>query len=229
MFCGPKRDVVHSSDDEDEDKPTYIKNSQLEQDLIDRFGPDEVHLKNLKDDLAIESFKNLGSGGFSVVKLGYSKKVKDNVAVKIIRTDEEKKKSYIENFLPNEIALWKELSGLSNPDVQPCGFILNLKKHVQVDNYVYVATEVAEHGCLSDWIKTGALSEARARRVFTQVASAIQFCHNHGVAHRDIKPENILLDKNDNIKLAGKQDVSNLKFTPTIELKISCIVFFYAQ
>ncbi len=33
----------------------------------------------------------------------------------------------------------------------------------------------------------------RTRRGAAQLASALEFCHAHGVAHRDIKPENVLL------------------------------------
>ena len=39
-------------------------------------------------------------------------------------------------------------------------------------------------------------------RLSGQIASAIQFCHQHCILHLDIKPKNILLDWNYNCKLA---------------------------
>ena len=55
------------------------------------------------------------------------------------------------------------------------------------------------------------------RNVFRQLASALQFAHNHGVVHRDIKPSNIVLSPEGKVKLtdfglaidvgAGKGDV----------------------
>jgi len=41
------------------------------------------------------------------------------------------------------------------------------------------------------------------RKYFRGLINAIDYCHNMaGVLHRDIKPENILIDENDEIKLA---------------------------
>lgn len=32
--------------------------------------------------------------------------------------------------------------------------------------------------------------------------SGVEYCHHHGIVHRDLKPENLLLDADNNIKLA---------------------------
>jgi 5'-AMP-activated protein kinase catalytic alpha subunit len=46
------------------------------------------------------------------------------------------------------------------------------------------------------------LSEDEARRFFQQIVSGIDYCHAHMVVHRDLKPENLLLDSDNNVKLA---------------------------
>lgn len=50
----------------------------------------------------------------------------------------------------------------------------------------------------------GRMNEDEARRVFSQILQAVSYCHSQGVVHRDLKAENLLLDRNNNIKLAGE-------------------------
>jgi len=58
--------------------------------------------------------------------------------------------------------------------------------------------------CSDRLVLNGRMSEDEARRLFRQMVSAVNYCHQHGVVHRDLKAENLLLDKNNNIKLAGR-------------------------
>lgn len=45
------------------------------------------------------------------------------------------------------------------------------------------------------------LKEDDARRLFRQIISGIEYCHQNLVAHRDLKLENILVDRQGNIKI----------------------------
>ncbi|VDN35422.1 unnamed protein product [Gongylonema pulchrum] len=63
--------------------------------------------------------------------------------------------------------------------------------------------EYASGGELYDYVsKYGSLPEPEARRIFRQITSAVLYCHKHKVAHRDLKLENILLDTDNNAKIA---------------------------
>ncbi|CAK8998987.1 unnamed protein product [Durusdinium trenchii] len=59
---------------------------------------------------------------------------------------------------------------------------------------LYLVMEHIQGGELFEHVvECGSLSEHDAARVVRQVASALSYCHEHGVVHRDIKPENILV------------------------------------
>ncbi|CAK5044741.1 unnamed protein product [Meloidogyne enterolobii] len=68
---------------------------------------------------------------------------------------------------------------------------------------IILVMEYASGGELYDYVsKNGSLSEQEARRIFRQITSAVLYCHKNKVAHRDLKLENILLDSNNNAKIA---------------------------
>lgn len=51
-------------------------------------------------------------------------------------------------------------------------------------------------------VAKGRLSVEEALQYFQQIISAVDYCHRFNIAHRDLKPENLLLDKDNNIKVA---------------------------
>lgn len=51
------------------------------------------------------------------------------------------------------------------------------------------------------------MSETEAKRIFSQIVSAVSYCHSEGVVHRDLKAENLLLDHNLNIKVSCLKNI----------------------
>lgn len=65
-----------------------------------------------------------------------------------------------------------------------------------------IIMEYAPKGDLFDYIsENGQLEESKAKKLFTQLVSAVEHMHSKNIVHRDIKPENLLLDANNNLKL----------------------------
>jgi len=63
--------------------------------------------------------------------------------------------------------------------------------------------EFVSGGELFDYIVSrGRLAPDEARHFFHQIISGIEYCHYHKIVHRDLKPENLLLDADNNIKIA---------------------------
>ena len=73
----------------------------------------------------------------------------------------------------------------------------------------------------------GKQPENEARRLFQQIVSAVAECHGKGIVHRDIKAENLLLDKENNIKLIGKELVPNQMII--LNFQTSDLVMFRIQ
>lgn len=68
---------------------------------------------------------------------------------------------------------------------------------------IYVITELATNGTLNDKIMSKDFTKDKIRKYFRDLIYALEYCHDYAdVVHRDIKPENILVDSEDNCKLA---------------------------
>lgn len=182
----------NNSDEEEE----YQGRTELEikKRLEEKYGPDKFHLQKLKS-LELQSLIHLDYGGFSSVKKGYSKSCNAEVAVKIIKEEEDIRR-YWDNILPIEIQLWKELSLDNHVNV------LKLISDIRIDGFCYLISELADRGNLNDLLRGGRVSEYKAKSLFKDIISAVEYCHNKGIAHRDIKAENLLVGENDKLKLA---------------------------
>jgi serine/threonine protein kinase len=51
-------------------------------------------------------------------------------------------------------------------------------------------------------VKNDKIAEPLAAYLFQQIASAINYCHQLGIAHRDLKPENVLIETFPQIKVS---------------------------
>lgn len=90
--------------------------------------------------------------------------------------------------------------------------IIRLYEVIDTPTDIFVVMEYVSGGELFDYIVSrGRLPPDEARHFFHQIISGIEYCHFHKIVHRDLKPENLLLDADNNIKLAdfGLSNVSH--------------------
>lgn len=69
------------------------------------------------------------------------------------------------------------------------------------DSWYYLVMPYIEHGTLRERLAQGPLTAKEAGKILEQLASALQFAHEHGFIHRDVKPSNILLRDGEHVYL----------------------------
>jgi len=139
--------------------------------------------------------RTLGQGIFAKVRLGEDE-LGRKFAVKVF----DKKAHRTEPQLKQVEREINALRLLDHPNIAQFFEVL------ETGSKVFLVMEYVSGGELYEYIhKTGKLPERDAARLFYQICSAVQHCHNKNIAHRDLKPENILLSE-PNPSMASSQD-----------------------
>ncbi|KAK9684036.1 hypothetical protein RND81_10G182000 [Saponaria officinalis] len=158
----------------------------------------------------------LGRGSFA--KVFQARSIQDNKSVAIKVIDKLKTEPSIYPRIVGEVAAMRRLD---HPN------ILRLHEVMASKNKIYLVMELAKGGDLFGKLsrrRDHRLPEALARRYFSQVVSALHYCHRNGVAHRDVKPQNLLLDDEGNIKVAdfGLSAIVESPLNSSNLMKTSC-------
>ena len=131
-----------------------------------------------------EVIKQLGKGGYGKVYEVKNKKSGE------IRACKHLSKLAIKNLEKFE----REIQILIKSDHPN---IIKLYEVFESQRSLYLVMEECKGGEIFDRIiehiqKKQMYSEQEAAKIFQQVMSSIEYCHNNGICHRDLKPENIL-------------------------------------
>lgn len=100
------------------------------------------------------------------------------------------------------------------PHENIANFIEVINNDPEYPDSIFIVMEYAEKGVVMDIAPHSVsepLSDSRCRKVFKQLAEAVDHIHKSGVVHRDIKPQNLLLSKDNTVKLI---DFGNAIFVP---------------
>jgi len=128
------------------------------------------------------------------VKRAHHSQTGQQVAIKIINKSKLTSKPTLRRKVEREIAVMKLID---HPH------LIKLFDVLQTRKYLFLIIEYVEGGELFDYIvQKGKLTEQEAFHFFKQIIEGMEYCHNNLVCHRDLKPENLLLNKDNNIKIA---------------------------
>lgn len=129
--------------------------------------------------------KQMGEGGMATVYKAYQASMDRYVALKILPSHFANDPQFSQRFIQEA----KVIANLEHPNILP------VHDFGKSDNYTYLVMRLIEGGSLSDLMNGSPLPFSEINRVISQIGSALDYAHRHGVIHRDIKPANILIDK----------------------------------
>jgi serine/threonine protein kinase len=133
--------------------------------------------------------QRLARGGMSEVYLAFDTNTQSVVALKIVNKFQE---VHMQRF-QREVQVLQQLVHRH---------ILQIFEYGEDESWCYVAMPYVKDGTLRNRLHHGPLSLAEADLLFTQIAEALQWAHEHGIIHRDIKPSNVLLHEGKHVYLA---------------------------
>ncbi|MFP5353901.1 MAG: serine/threonine-protein kinase [Gemmatimonadota bacterium] len=132
--------------------------------------------------------REIGRGGMGIVYLARDRRLKRQVAIKLLPPELAFRGEIRTRFLREA----ETAAQLSHPNIVP---IYSVDER---DGLVYFVMAYVDGENLAVRLhQRGALSFEDTRRCLLEVSRALAFAHERGVVHRDIKPDNILINRED--------------------------------
>jgi eukaryotic-like serine/threonine-protein kinase len=134
--------------------------------------------------------RHLGSGGMASVLLCEDTRLDRLVAVKRLHADQP------EDVRRRFLREAKLGASLNHPN------LVSVFDTATDEDSVLIVMEYVEGEALSRALRRGPLPPGRVARIASELGSALDHAHDHGVVHRDVKPGNVLLRDDGVTKLA---------------------------
>ena len=140
-----------------------------------------------------EIHKRVGRGGMADVFLARDRLLDRHVAIKVLFPEFAIDPNFVERFRREAQAA----ANLSHPN------IVNVFDWGKYEGTYFIAMEYVQGRTLAEILKTNKrLTPKQSAEIASEVAAALGFAHEAGLAHRDIKPANILIGSNGQVKVA---------------------------
>jgi len=139
-----------------------------------------------------EIIELVGQGGMGSVYKVYDTKLREHVALKLLRPEIAQDGETVERFR-NEIRLARRIAHRNVCRMYDLG---------EEGLTVYITMEYVSGEDLKSFLRrAGHLTEAKAVAVARQLCDGLAEAHRLGVVHRDLKPQNVMIDKDGNSRI----------------------------
>ena len=136
--------------------------------------------------------EELGKGGMGKVYRVLDKKLKEEVALKLIKPEISSDKEMIERF-SNELKLARKI-GHRN--------VGRMYELMEEEGAHFITMEYVSGEDLKSFIhRVGQIPIGKAISIAKQICDGLAEAHGLGVVHRDLKPSNIMIDKDGNARI----------------------------
>ena len=136
--------------------------------------------------------EELGKGGMGKVYKVYDTKIKEKVALKLIKPEIASDRESIDRF-SNELRLARKIAQRNVCKMFDLG---------EAEGAHFITMEYVHGEDLKSVIQmTGSLNVGAVLSIGKQVCDGLAEAHSLGVVHRDLKPQNIMIDKGGNAKI----------------------------
>jgi len=139
-----------------------------------------------------EVIEEIGQGGMGSVYKVYDTKIKENIALKLLRPEIIQDGETIERFR-NEIKLARRIGHRNVCRMYDLG---------EEGFSIFITMEFVAGEDLKSFIRrAGHLSESKTVAIGRQIAEGLAEAHRLGVVHRDLKPQNVMIDREGNSRV----------------------------
>ena len=139
-----------------------------------------------------EVIEELGKGGMGRVYKVFDKKIKEKVALKLLRPEISSDEETVERF-SNELKYARKIIHKNVCRMFDLG---------EEEGTHYITMEYVSGEDLKSMIRMmGRLSPGQAVSITRQVCEGLAEAHKLGVVHRDLKPQNIMIDREGNARI----------------------------
>ncbi len=140
-----------------------------------------------------EIHRRIGRGGMADVFSSRDLLLDRQVAIKVLFPEYAADDNFVERFRREA----QSAANLSHPN------IVNVYDWGRYEGTYFIAMEEVQGRTLAEILEHhDKLNTKQAAEIASEVAAALGFAHDKGVAHRDIKPANILIGANGQVKVA---------------------------